>query len=160
MTTPTDLSTLLASLDAAVEKMTPRPWSRSHYPSLLDPFAATVADFNGVVALVNAYPQLRAALRSLSEENRLLTDKVGSNLRGWQTQHERAKDGWRQVAALRALVEQQREALREAQRVVRALIEVRWQWSWPRPHVHTKWGATQEEARVAAEAATKEVSRE
>lgn len=132
-----DLSTLLAELDAAVEKMTPLgnwqlwdgcSWRRfgregsdlSHiYPTINQwdghpDLAGSQYDLEGIVALVNAYPQLREALRSLMHEK--ATD---SWYTGWQVavrerdearaeRNARARD----VMHLEALVEQQREALR------------------------------------------------
>lgn len=83
---PTDLPALLAELDAAVEKMTPGPWfdvendliggrcvrtteRKPSWDNGPEESSQTVfdlgvrdEDFAGIVALVNAYPQLREAI--------------------------------------------------------------------------------------------------
>ena len=104
-----DLSTLLAELDAAYEKIgDPKRFLRSHE-------VYETAQALAIVALFNAYPQLREALRSLMHEK--ATD---SWYTGWQVavrerdearaeRNARARD----VMHLEALVEQQREALRD-----------------------------------------------
>ncbi len=124
----TDLSTLLAELDAAVAKMPSGTWEvySAHFIRAVnrldsgEVIETSIGDARfreqaqGIVALVNAYPQLREALRSLMHEK--ATD---SWYTGWQVavrerdearaeRNARARD----VMHLEALVEQQREALR------------------------------------------------
>lgn len=60
-----DVDAMIAACEAAYAKMTPGPWSRSRYPSLLDPTMSTVADFEGVCTIVNAYPTLRDEITRL-----------------------------------------------------------------------------------------------
>ena len=79
----TDLSTLLAELDATVKKMTPRPWHAleqidekwrfngdDEYPlaRFTQGYDEQKANARGIVALRNAYPALKAGIEQLQRE--------------------------------------------------------------------------------------------
>lgn len=134
---PTDLSTLLAELSAAVAKMTPGPWfvsgpfpNASIYEGRVNDYdrydldsgqlppkwlaqgtyrcAKNIAedhDIAGIVALVNSWPALREGIEQLQRRN--------SELNFEQQECSQVCTGLEiERDALRALVAQQREALR------------------------------------------------
>lgn len=87
----TPLSTLLAELDAAHEKMTPGPWQAIEQINKQwrvdgnddDPLARCAqgydeqrANAQGIVALVNAYPALKEGIERLERENNRLRTLV------------------------------------------------------------------------------------
>lgn len=125
----TDLSTLLAELDAAWNAVGPLHLEATDegidiadaglrcLAEVPDRLGVTPQARDGIVALVNAYPALKEGIAQLQRERdeaRREADAHRVRAIQWNNEHVAAEDRWvTERDALRALVARQREALRD-----------------------------------------------